>query len=448
MEDFVEARIGTNIGQRWTLRRVLGVGGMAAVYEATDDSGSEVAVKILHPEFGGRSLIRERFLREGYVANRVEHAGAVRVLEHGVVDDRNVFLVMERLHGESLGDRIARQGSYPLPELLALLDQVLDVLQVAHECGIVHRDLKPDNLFLTEDAQIKVLDFGVARVLDAAPDDLRTRTGMAMGTLSYMAPEQALGNRGEVDGRIDIFALGATAFRILARRRIHEADSDAGLLVAMATKPAPPLASVAPDVPPGVAAIVDVALAFSRDARYPDARTMRGDVLAVQRGEPPPFASSRKRVREEATQAGVSGVFAATAIALSAPLTASPSETNTASLAEPLVATPLPPRAIPPWLVAVAAVGLLGLGGLLALTFSGSDSSETVSADPEASLTPSSAAAALVPEQRSSPRAEVRPTNPGEERRPQSRRKSEGRDVRKELEKGLKELKKETREDD
>jgi serine/threonine protein kinase len=391
MEDFVEARIGQLIGQRWTLRRVLGVGGMAAVYEATDESGAEVAIKVLHREFGARSQVRERFLREGYVANRVDHPGAVRVLEHGAVDDRNVFLVMERLRGESLGDLIARQGTYPLPTLLDLMDQVLEVLGVAHDAGIVHRDLKPDNLFVTEGGAIKVLDFGVARVLEGAPDDVRTRTGMAMGTLSYMAPEQALGNRGEVDGRIDLFALGATAFRILSQRRIHEADSDAGLLVAMATKPAPPLASVVPDIPRGVAAIVDLALAFSRDARYPDARTMREDVLSVKRGDAPPYATGRHRTRDEATHAGVSvstelarrestptftptarpsaEAFAATALALPAPPTSSSPSNPTP---EPLAVPPGAPRAIPPWQLAVAAIGLLLLGGLLSLTFSGS----------------------------------------------------------------------------
>jgi serine/threonine protein kinase len=390
MEAFVEARVGQTIGQRWTLRRVLGVGGMAAVYEANDDSGAEVAVKVLHPEFGSRSEVRERFLREGYVANRVGHPGAVRVLEHGAADDDNVFLVMERLRGESLGDLIAREGTYPLPDLLELLNQVLDVLAAAHEAGIVHRDLKPDNLFLTEDGTIKVLDFGVARVLEGAPDDLRTRTGMAMGTLSYMAPEQALGQSSEIDGRIDLFALGATAFRILAQRRIHEADTDAGLLVAMATKPAPPLLSVAPGVPPEVAAIVDLALAFSRDARYPDARTMQSDVVAVQRGEAPPFAMGRLSTRDQATQTGLLApvaladqgapssvatsspsveAFAATALALPVPargsLTSSPSVSHRSDAS-------LAPYSIPPWVAAVGAVGFLLLGGLLSLTFSGS----------------------------------------------------------------------------
>src|SRR5690606_2105263 len=124
---------------------------------------------------------------------------------HGAVDEWSVFLVMERLVGESLADRVTRPGTLPIPELLDTLDQVLDVLAVAHAAGIVHRDLKPDNLFVLADGRLKVLDFGLARVIDGTPEDVRTRTGMAMGTLPYMAPEQALGKRSEIDGRVDLF---------------------------------------------------------------------------------------------------------------------------------------------------------------------------------------------------------------------------------------------------
>lgn len=305
MENYIQQRIGKTLGERWRLESVLGVGGMAAVYAARNASGQEVAVKVLHPEIGMRPEVRDRFMREGYVANKIEHPGVVRVLEHGAVDEWSVFLVMERLVGESLADRVTRQGTLPIPELLDTLDQVLDVLAVAHAAGIVHRDLKPDNLFVLADGRLKVLDFGLARVIDGTPEDVRTRTGMAMGTLPYMAPEQALGKRSEIDGRVDLFALGATAFRILARRRIHESDSEAGLLVAMATSPAPPLASVAPHVADSVAAIVDLALAFNRDARYPDARSMQADVRAVRAGQRPDFALGRRQTRDEPTHVGM-----------------------------------------------------------------------------------------------------------------------------------------------
>ncbi len=340
MDEFIEQRVGQTLGGRWVLQSVLGVGGMAAVYAAVDATGQQAAVKVLHPEIGMRAELRDRFMREGTVANRIDHPGAVRVLEHGVIDDRSAFLVMERLQGESLGERVARDGMLPLPELLDVLDQVLDVLAVAHDAGIVHRDLKPDNLFMTDDGAVKVLDFGVARVLDGAPDDVRTRTGMAMGTLSYMAPEQALGKRSEIDGRVDIFALGATAFRILAKRRVHEANSDAGMLLAMASKAAPPLGSVVPNVPENIAAIVDLALAFHRDARYPDARTMQADVRAAMRGEKPPFASARLQARDDATRPGIH----VPVLPLTAPAAATSLRSPTAVAAPRSAGAALPPN--------------------------------------------------------------------------------------------------------
>ena len=369
MEEFIQQRIGQTLGERWVLKSVLGVGGMAAVYAAADSAGNEAAVKILHPEIGMRRELRERFMREGVVANRIQHAGAVKVLEHGAVDEASVFLVMERLHGESLGERVSRDGSLPLPDLLDALDQTLDVLAVAHDAGIVHRDLKPDNLFITDTGAVKVLDFGLARVVESVPGDMRTRTGIAMGTLPYMAPEQALGKRSEVDARVDIFALGATAFRILTKRRIHEADSEAGMLIAMASRPAPPLLSVAEHVPENVAAIIDMALAFSRDARYPDARTMQEDVRAVQRAEKPPFASSRRRVFDEVTRHELPAPMPASATPAPAPAPSAVAVEPTPGMSLPaqeLQHAPAAQRQRSPGLLAlVALLGCLLLAALL-----------------------------------------------------------------------------------
>jgi serine/threonine-protein kinase len=300
-EEVSARRLGQTVGGRWLLERVLGVGGMGTVYAARNQMGMFAAVKMLHPEMSLRREIRERFLREGYVANHIGHAGVVQALEHGDTGDE-VFLVMELLAGETLSARVKRHGKLPVGEVLDYADQILDVLAAAHTKGVVHRDLKPDNLFVTPDGRIKILDFGLARVLDGVPSEHRTRTGVALGTLAYMAPEQALGRRAEIDGRVDVFALGATMFRILTGRRVHEAESEAELLMAMASRPAPPLAHVIPGISPAVAGVVDLALAFSRDARYPDARTMQGDVRALRQGQPGPYSSARLSAREEATR--------------------------------------------------------------------------------------------------------------------------------------------------
>jgi hypothetical protein len=223
-----------------------------------------------------------------------------------------------------------------------------------------------------------VLDFGLARLLESAPGDVRTRTGIAMGTLPYMAPEQALGQRSEVDARVDIFALGATAFRILTKRRIHEADSEAGMLIAMASKAAPPLRSVAEHVPENVAAIIDVALAFNRDARYPDARTMQADVRAVQRAEKPPFASARLRALDDVTRQDMpapkvtpapSVVMAATPPPVAAPTAvaevAAVAATGTAAGPALPSSAATAPRQASRRLAAAVAAGVVLLGALL-----------------------------------------------------------------------------------
>ena len=260
---------------------------MASVYAARHRvTESRVAVKILHRELSDREDIRERFRVEGRTANRVEHPGVVKVLDGDVAEDGSPFLVMELLEGEPLSVR-ANRAPIETNQLLAWVDDILDILAAAHAKEIVHRDLKPDNVFVLSDGRVKLLDFGIARIADAVQ---KTQTGTALGTGPYMAPEQALGKVHEIDGRCDLFAIGATMFRLIARRKIHEFANDAELLVAMATTPAPPLSSVAPQAPAAVCAVVDRALAFRASDRYPDARTMQEDVRAVRRGAPPAFA--------------------------------------------------------------------------------------------------------------------------------------------------------------
>jgi serine/threonine-protein kinase len=293
IQDPLERRIGTVLKGKWTLDRLLGKGGMAAVYAATHRIGRQDAIKILHPEIAASADFRARFEREARAANRFRHAGAVEIRDIDVADDGAPFLVMELLRGESLATRAERLGGIPLGELLTHAHATLDVLAAAHARGIIHRDIKPDNLFVLEDDRLKVLDFGVARIGDGAGGTFRTRAGALIGTLTFMAPEQISGK--PIDGRVDVFALGAVMFRLIARRRLHEARTEAEMIVKMATEPAPALASVAPDVPPNVALIVDRALAFAREDRYPDAAAMQRDIEAVRGGKSPP-APSVKRI--------------------------------------------------------------------------------------------------------------------------------------------------------
>jgi serine/threonine protein kinase len=281
-----EERVGKTLRGKWHLDRLLGVGGMAAVYAGTHRNGKRGAVKLLHPEIALNEEARDRFTREGYVANRVEHPGAVSVLDDDTTEDGLVYLVMELLEGESL-DAKAQGANGHLDESLTawVASHVLDTLAAAHEKGIVHRDIKPDNLFVTTAGAVKVLDFGIARLREAGTDKA-TQTGSVMGTPAFMAPEQALGEWQRVDPRTDVWAVGATMFAVLAGRPVHQADSQNKVLLSAMTKPAPPLGSVA-KVSPALADIVDRALAFDRDARWPSAAAMRDalrDMAKAQTG--------------------------------------------------------------------------------------------------------------------------------------------------------------------
>jgi serine/threonine-protein kinase len=281
-----QARVGWVLRNKWRLDALLGVGGMAAVYAATHRNGKRGAVKMLHLELSTNEEARRRFLREGYVANAVDHPGAVSVLDDDIAEDGSVFLVMELLEGQSVEAwASSHPGSKLSPgEVLGITEQLLDALATAHQKGIVHRDLKPENLFLTRAGQVKVLDFGLARLHDLRGSSVQrmTTAGAAMGTPAFMPPEQALGNWDQVDGRTDLWAVGATMFNLLTGRIVHEADNVNKLLLAAMTKPARPVASVDPTVPPAVAAIVDRALAFERDHRWPDAATMREAVRGAR----------------------------------------------------------------------------------------------------------------------------------------------------------------------
>jgi serine/threonine-protein kinase len=277
------ARVGTVLNDKWTLERLLGVGGMGAVYLARHRNGARAAIKVLHPELARLKEVRERFRREGYAANKVEHPGVVKVLDDDVfsggVDAGTPYLVMELLEGESLQDRLERGASLDERDFLQIADGVLDVLAAAHRAGVVHRDLKPENLYFARaqdgTERLKVLDFGLARLLQG---QAITTYGLALGTPSFMSPEQAAGRIDEIDGRTDLFALAATGFRLRAGRRIHEADDPVDLVRKMAQSAAPRLRSVAPDTSVPYARVIDRALEFKRSDRYESAQAMQADV--------------------------------------------------------------------------------------------------------------------------------------------------------------------------
>jgi len=280
-------RVGEVIDGKWTLERLIGVGGMAAVYAARHRVGTTAAIKILHPQYARLTDLRRRFEREALVMGRLEHPSTVEVRDIDVTEDGSPYIVMELLEGRPLSQCMKEGSGVSVPEMLSYADQTLAVLIVAHEQGIVHRDIKPDNLFVTQTGQLKVLDFGIARMLETSggPGQAMTAAGTRLGTLPYMPPEQVLG--ADIDGRADLFALGAVMYKVMARRRVHECSTETELLVKMAKDPASPLCEVAPQIPVCVGQVVDCALAVRRDERYPNARSMQGDVQAVLGGRRP-----------------------------------------------------------------------------------------------------------------------------------------------------------------
>jgi serine/threonine protein kinase len=275
------ARVGSVLNGKYRLDRVVGVGGMAAVYAATHlRNASRVAVKLLHPEMAADANVRARFLREGYAANSVEHPGTVRILDDDSTEDGAVFLVMELLEGETLDHRWERNGHrLGDREVARMIYKVLDILATAHDKGIIHRDIKPENLFLTRAGTVKLLDFGIARLIEAPVT--ATRPGGIVGTPAFMAPEQVLGK--VVDPQSDLYGVGATAFALLSKRYVHEADNAGEMMVIVGSRPARSLALVCPELPGALAAVFDRALRFEKSERWADARSMKSALGAAYR---------------------------------------------------------------------------------------------------------------------------------------------------------------------
>jgi len=277
-------RVGSVLHGKYHIDGVLGVGGMATVYCATHRNRKRFAVKMLHPEYSVRKDLRARFVREGYVANSVGHPGVVAVLDDDVDETGSPFLVMELLEGVTVDSLYTTSGApIPVRQALAITCQLLDVLEAAHEKSVVHRDIKPSNLFILRDGELKVLDFGIARLREVDSGLKSTRTGAALGTPAFMAPEQARAMPEAIDTRTDIWGAGATLFTMLTARFVHNGDNARQIMIQAATEPAPSIESIMPELPRAVSELVARALSFEPSARWPSAASMREAALAAHR---------------------------------------------------------------------------------------------------------------------------------------------------------------------
>ncbi|MFO0664595.1 MAG: serine/threonine-protein kinase [Polyangiaceae bacterium] len=264
---------GTVLPGGYVVEDPIGAGGIATVYAAKDAEGKPVAIKQLKAEFSHDEDAVKRFVREAYTANAIAHPGAVATLGHH--EGEQPFIVMELLDGDTLETRRAAApgGRLTPAEVVQVTLLVLDVLEVAHKKGIVHRDLKPENIFRTKAGKIKVIDFGLARVLEQNANEA-TMSGMLLGTASFMAPEQAQGMSQNVDARTDIWSLGATMFMLLTGHYVHDASNLAELLYRAARTEARSVRTVLPSIPEGIAWVVDRALKYDPSQRFQDSASM------------------------------------------------------------------------------------------------------------------------------------------------------------------------------
>ena len=258
------APLAASLAGQYDIQRELGRGGMGVVYLAHDVKlDRQIAIKVLPPLLAGSADVRERFLREARTAARLSHPNIVAIHRADEIDSR-VFFVMGYIAGDSLAERLRRAGPMTPRDAVPIIRDVALALAYAHERGIVHRDIKPENILLEQSTgRAMVTDFGIARVAEAAP---LTMTGQVLGSVHYMSPEQVSGDA--LDGRSDLYSLGVVAFQILSGRLPFDSESASAVIVAHVTKDAPPLLSVAPDVPAPLASVIDACLAKSPAARY------------------------------------------------------------------------------------------------------------------------------------------------------------------------------------
>ena len=267
--------VGAVVAGKYRVDRLIGRGGMGSVFQATNLAiGKRVALKFLDRDATRDRDAFERFQREALAASLVESAHIVHLFDSGTSEDGRPFLVMELLSGEDLRSRLRREGKLPIETAVALCKQVLRALMRAHAAGLVHRDLKPDNLFLCERDDgalfLKIVDFGISKLMTSGTLDTLTRRGTVLGTAYYMSPEQAQAFS-DVDGRTDLFSVGAILFECLSGRPPHVGPTYEAVLIAICTKDAEDVRTLEPSVPEALALTLQKALARERDRRFKNA---------------------------------------------------------------------------------------------------------------------------------------------------------------------------------
>ena len=286
LDGYLEA--GTVLAGKLRIIRLIGEGGMGAVYEVEHEfTKHRRALKLLRPEHSLSPGVVGRFLREASAAGRIGNPHIVETFDAGTLDGGAPYIVMELLEGRALADVLVQRERLDLRAALEILEQACAAIQAAHDAGIVHRDLKPDNLFLVASDQtfVKVLDFGISKFDPArAPENQITHDSATLGTPYYMSPEQIRG-AAHVDGRTDVYALAVVLYECLTGNKPFMADTVPALAVLIHEGKYQPLSSARPEAPPALEQVLARALHVDRDQRYPTPAAFARALRAVDDGK-------------------------------------------------------------------------------------------------------------------------------------------------------------------
>jgi serine/threonine-protein kinase len=364
------------VGQRvnnFLILRMLGEGGMGAVYEALHPTlRKRVAIKVLRRELAFDAAVVQRFFNEARAASSIRHPNIIDIIDLGLLPDGVPYLMMELLEGESLAQLLAREGPLPIERAVDLGLQAARALEAAHRKGIVHRDLKPDNLFLIADPtnpghqQIKVLDFGIAKLLgDLSAISVNTVAGQVFGTPPYMSPEQCRGQAGETDHRSDVYSLGIILYEMLCGKPPFSGGGLGDVMMMhLTTEPLAP-GRLRPDLPPALEEVITTALAKRPAERFASMTELSAALTwgisqpagdATQRDLAVPVAvaeaaAPRPPARRQLLLGGTAGAVLVLLLSAAAQLTAdraAPSATTLTQETRGPEVTVLPPRPSPP----------------------------------------------------------------------------------------------------
>lgn len=276
------------IGEDYQLQWIVGHGGMSTVWLADDvRNDREVALKVLRPEFSDNNEFLSRFRNEAKAAESIDSENVVATYDYRELEDNGrtfCYMALEYIRGESLADLLAREGA--LPETLALdvMEQASHGLSVIHHMGLVHRDIKPGNLMITQNGQVKITDFGIAKAAAAVP---LTRTGMVVGTAQYVSPEQAQGY--EVGPTSDVYSLGVVGYEMLAGKRPFSGDSSVSVALAHISQAPEPLST---SISAPTRELIGMALRKDPGTRFVDGNEFTNAISAVRQGQRPPQPKS------------------------------------------------------------------------------------------------------------------------------------------------------------